>query len=145
VRTIGMCAVLFVLGLLAGCGGDDSDEPDGDKARPGPAAPAGPTTNVTVRPARPSRLKWEKDRLRVPAGRLAITLDNVDDDAHNVRIATGTKCCFRSGYRDVGGTSTLDAGGKATATVDLERGEYVFVCTIGGHWQRGMWGRLTVE
>ena len=42
-------------------------------------------------------------------------------------------------------TSDLDSGGSEELTVDLDPGDYEFICTIGDHAAQGMTGTLTVE
>jgi plastocyanin len=127
----------------AGCGGSD-DQPSAERERSAPPA-AGPTTEVRLVALKGDKFRFAPRRLEVPAGRLAITLENPDNVFHNVRVATGGKCCFRPGSRDIGGTKTVGPGGEIRGTADVKRGEYVFYCSIAGHWNTGMVGSLTVK
>ena len=78
--------------------------------------------------------RYDVKRLRAKAGTITIAFDNGDTFPHNVRVQTGSRCCFGPGNKDVGGTNTIDAGARTRATLTLEPGRYVFLCSIGGHW-----------
>ena len=128
--------------LAAGCGGD----PDGDDKGPKRAtAPKDPVQvlRLKVDPS-PGVIEFDKSKLTAKPGKAAIELVNPVELGHNVRIATGKKCCFRAGSKDIGGTDTIGKG-KTRAVVDLKPGNYVFYCSLGGHWQRGQRGRLVVR
>ena len=127
--------------LIAACGGETTDRPA--EAGKAPSA-APPTTVLNVRAVPPGTMKFDRQRLRAKAGRIKIVFENPEDVPHNVRIQTGDKCCFKPGQQDVGGTEFIGKG-RTEAIVDLKPGKYTFVCTKGGHWQRGMHGTLTVE
>ena len=61
-----------------------------------------------------------------------------------MRIQTGKRCCFGPGSKDIGGTPTI-SNSTARATLELEPGTYQYLCSIGGHWQRGQRGVLVVR
>ena len=67
-----------------------------------------------------------------------------------MRVHTG-KCCFKPGYKDLGGTAVIGATSPPTsatpirATLDLKPGTYTFLCSIAGHFQAGQRGTLVVE
>lgn len=131
-----------VAALAAGCGGD-SDGDDND-AKPA-ASPKGPdqVLRLTVDPS-PGEIKFDKSKLTAKPGKVAVELVNPVELGHNVRIATGEKCCLRPGSKDIGGTNTIGRG-KTRAVVALKPGNYVYYCSIGGHWQRGQQGKLVVR
>jgi plastocyanin len=144
-RTHHACAVgaaaFAVAVLAAGCGDGDDDNNDAKPAN-APKSPA-QVLRLTVNPS-PGVIKFDKSRLTAKAGAVAIELVNPVQLGHNVRIATGKKCCLRPGSKDIGGTNTIGKG-KTRAVVDLKPGDYVYYCSIGGHWQRGQRGSLVVE
>ncbi len=46
---------------------------------------------------------------------------------------------------DVADTGEVASGSSATVTVNLEPGEYEFICTVPGHADAGMVGTLIVQ
>ena len=71
-------------------------------------------------------------------------LVNNDVHQHDVANQTGRKCCYEAGAKEVGGTDVITKG-TAKTLVDLQAGEYVFLCSVAGHAEDGMQGRLTVS
>jgi plastocyanin len=119
------CAILL---CLAGCGGDDDEEP---------------ARSVTVNPNSTLRVaaddySFDPDRVVVRgAGPLTIRLRNDGDLAHNLRIE-------RTG-EDIGGTPTFQGGETRSGRVNLEHGNYELICTVGDHAELGMTGELEVR
>jgi plastocyanin len=119
------CAILL---SLAGCGGDDEEEP---------------ARSVTVNPNSTLRVtadEYSFDPGRVVvrgAGPLTIRLRNEGELAHNLRIE-------RDG-EDMGGTPTFRGGETQSGRVNLEHGNYEMVCTVGDHAELGMTGELRVR
>jgi plastocyanin len=119
------CAILL---CLAGCGGDDDEEPG---------------RSVTVNPNSTLRVaaddySFDPDRVVVRgAGPLTIRLRNDGDLAHNLRIE-------RTG-EDIGGTPTFQGGETWSGRVNLEHGNYELICTVGDHAELGMTGELEVR
>jgi plastocyanin len=117
-----------MLAFLAGCGGDDDEEP---------------TRSVTVNPNSTLRVtadEYSFDPGRVVvrgAGPLTIRLRNDGDLAHNLRIE-------RDG-EDIGGTPTFRGGQTQSGRVNLEHGRYELICTVGDHAELGMRGELEVR
>jgi plastocyanin len=130
-----------VAALAAGCGGGDGGD---NNAKPA-TSPKGSDQilRLTVDPS-PGEIKFDKSKLTAKPGKVAIELVNPVELGHNVRIAAGKKCCLRPGSKDIGGTNTIGKG-KTRAVVDLKPGNYVYYCSIGGHWQRGQRGSLVVK
>ena len=128
-----LCLVASGLALCAalsgGCDGAD-----------GPAEP--PVLRLSVETA-PGAVRFDKQRLTAPAGRLVLELTNPKRKGHNVRVHTGDVCCFRPGSRDVGGTRTIGTG-RTRAVLDLEPGTYTYLCSTGGYW-RTQHGTLVVR
>jgi plastocyanin len=119
------CAILL---CLAGCGGDDDEEP----AR---SVTVNPNSTLEVTAAEYS---FDPGRVVVRgAGPLTIRLRNDGDLAHNLRIE-------RSG-EDIGGTPTFEGGQTQSGRVNLEHGNYEMICTVGDHAELGMTGELQVR
>ena len=137
-----MCRTRGALGLallataaLAGCGDDDEQPAAKDEAKPKPAL-----ETVTIKSVPPGKARFEPRRLKLNAGTYRVVFDNREEAQHNVRIQTGTKCCFKG--EDVGGTDTTSQIEKVSGTAKLTPGQYVYLCTT--HWRSGMTGKLTV-
>ena len=128
---------------LAGCGGDSEDEAVAKK-------PEEKGTLLKIRDAStPGKWDFDTHRLTAKAGKVTIEFHNASGLGHNVRVHTG-KCCFKPGYKDVGGTRVIgavDSDKRETirATLDLKPGTYTFLCPIAGHFQAGQHGTLIVE
>lgn len=111
---------------LAGCGGDDGGE--------GRAAtvPAGAAVKVSAH-----EYSFDPKAITgVKAGDVSIILSNEGSLAHDLRV--------RRGGRDIGGTPAFQ-GGQRTARLQLKKGRYSFLCTVGDHAELGMVGTLRVR
>ena len=71
------------------------------------------------------------------SGTPTLTLRNEGALAHNLRL-------FRDG-EEVGGTPTFPGGRSESARVELSRGGYEMICTVGDHEELGMIGTLRVR
>jgi plastocyanin len=71
-----------------------------------------------------------------PAGQLQVDSVNDQSTDHNIAIEG-------NGVDEVG--DVVNNGGTSTVNVDLEPGEYDFYCSVDGHRQGGMEGKLTVK
>jgi plastocyanin len=119
------CAILT---CLAGCGGDDGEEP---------------ARSVTVNPN--SALEVTGDEYSFDPGRvvvrgagpLTIRLRNTGELAHNLRLEQNGE--------DIGGTPTFPGGETQSGRVNLEHGRYEMICTVGDHAELGMTGELVVR
>jgi len=139
----------LALGLAAiaagtGCSGDDSD--DGSVAQ---AAEEQATVLKIRDTSKPGKWSFDTQKLTAKAGKVTIELHNDSGLGHNVRVHTG-KCCFKPGYKDLGGTAVIGATSSdkrdtVRATLDLEPGTYTFLCSIPGHFQAGQRGTLVVS
>ena len=119
-------ALCLCAAALAGCGGGD----------------APPARTVTVPGGEAVRVIakeyfFDPAGLVVNAGRLRITLDNRGSLAHNIKVVEDG--------RELGGTASFPGGGQRSATVNVARGEYRLVCTVGDHEEKGMDGTLEVR
>ncbi len=123
-----LAAPLAVVALVAGCGGDDGDEP-GRTVTVG----AGTSVDVTAR-----EYSFDPETIVVEGGgTLEIRLDNAGDLAHNLRL--------RRDGREVGGTPTFEGGRTESGSVQVEPGKYQMLCTVGDHADLGMTGELEVK
>ena len=132
-------AVLSVaIGLLGGCGGQSGTATNTSPAQTG-ATPAQTGAAGTLKlAADPSgALKYDVSSLTAKAGKVTIDFTNQAPLPHNVQIEG-------PGGKKLGGTSTI-SGSSTKATVDLKPGSYTFYCSVDGHRQAGMQGKLTVQ
>ena len=131
---------------FAGCGGgDDNGGSNTSAATTGTTAAtgatgttggggAGGTIKISADPS--GQLAFEQKSVTAKAGKNKIEFDNPSSVPHDVKIEENGK--------EKGGTD-LVTNGKAEATVTLDAGEpYVFFCSVPGHRQAGMEGKLTV-
>jgi uncharacterized cupredoxin-like copper-binding protein len=70
------------------------------------------------------------------AGNVTFNVSNDGETVHDLEVEG-------NGVEEV--TPSIEAGGSAQLSVDLEPGEYKIYCTIPGHADQGMEGTLTVE
>ncbi len=119
------CAILL---CLAGCGGDDEE---GQVA----SATVNPNSTLTVTA---KEYSFDPGRVAVRgAGPLTIRLRNAGELAHNLRLEQDGE--------DIGGTPTFAGGETQSGRVNLERGRYRMICTVGDHAELGMTGELEVR
>jgi plastocyanin len=71
-----------------------------------------------------------------PAGSLTIESKNASSTPHDIAIEG-------NGVNSKG--EVVQDGGTSQLTVDLKPGEYTFYCTVPGHREGGMEGKLTVK
>jgi plastocyanin len=134
-RASRLAASVVFVALFGGCGGEDESAPSADKAT---------ALRIVAPNTGGGAFRYADDRLEVPAGRVELELVNEDVHQHDVKLQTGEKCCYEPGAKDVGGTDVIQQG-TTKAVVDLEAGEYVFFCSVPGHAEDGMQGRLTAS
>ncbi len=129
----GALVLALIAAAPAGCnpvGAAGEDQPEGRSLALGPGEPLRVTADeyrfdpgtVTVRGAPP---------------RLEVTLRNSGSLAHNLVVLDGEQ--------ELGGTPSIPAGDRRTASVELEPGSYRYVCTVGDHLELGMEGELTIR
>ena len=71
-----------------------------------------------------------------PAGALELTSKNDSQIPHNIALEGG-------GVNEEG--EVVQGGGVSEVSVDLKPGEYTFFCSVPGHREGGMEGKLTVK
>jgi plastocyanin len=82
------------------------------------------------------QLRFATRELSAKAGAVTIGFANASPLPHNITIAQGTTV--------LGATPTFQ-GGTKTLTLKLAPGTYTFYCSVPGHRQAGMEGKLTVR
>jgi plastocyanin len=142
-----ICAVAAI--GFAGCGGDDNggsssattdtstQAATGGTGATGTTGAAGGAANTIKVEADANQLAFKQKSLTAKAGKNTIQFNNPSSIPHDVKIEENGK--------DIGGTKEV-TNGDATATVTLDKGEpYTFYCSVPGHRQAGMEGKLTVK
>jgi plastocyanin len=112
--------------LVAGCGGGD---------QPGRTitVPADGSVRVVAK-----EYSFDPSKIVVRApGTLELTLRNDGSLAHNLKLLNDG--------REGGGTPSFPGGRSESVRLEVLRGDYEFVCTVGDHAELGMKGKLTVE
>jgi plastocyanin len=139
-RLFGLLAVLLsvaVIGFAAGCG--DDDEADEEAAQTTAPADTGGGGETSVEM---TEFEFIPNDLSVSAGD-TLALENTGQAPHNLTIVEGTDP--EGGGAELAASDDIDAGASGDLLVDVEPGEYGFLCTIPGHAEDGMTGTITVE
>lgn len=109
-------------------------------AAPASTTPAststGSSTTLRLEANRSGLLRYNTNQLATRAGTVTITMANMSPVEHNVTIAQGSTV--------LGATPTF-TGGTRSLTLNLKPGTYTFYCSVPGHRQAGMEGKLTVS
>ena len=87
-------------------------------------------------PVAASGLAYEFAEARAPAGDLRVTSENPQSVPHDIAIEG-------NGVNEKG--EIVQDGGTSEFTATLQAGEYTFFCSVPGHREGGMEGKLTVE
>jgi plastocyanin len=143
---VALALIIASLALVA-CGGSDSSTSSSAEATTtegeagGGAEAEGGTAGTAAAiafEADPSgELAFEEKSATAKAGKDTIDFTNQSSVPHNVTIED-------SSGKEVGATETL-AEGASAATVDLKPGTYTFYCSVPGHREAGMEGKLVVK
>lgn len=138
---ITLAVVAIVPFAFAACGDDDEEETtdaatteEATTTEAGGGGGGGSTVSITADPG--GALAFEENSVDATAGSVTIELTNESSTPHDVKV--------EGPEGDLGGTEIVD-GGTASATVDLEPGEYTFYCSVPGHREAGMEGTLNVD
>jgi plastocyanin len=81
-------------------------------------------------------LSYKYKDAEAPAGELTIDSKNAQPTGHNIAVEG-------NGVDDKG--PVVQGGATSTVKVDLKPGEYTFFCSVPGHREGGMEGKLTVK
>ncbi|HYU61904.1 MAG TPA: plastocyanin/azurin family copper-binding protein [Solirubrobacterales bacterium] len=140
---IGVLAVVLSVALIgfgAGCGGDDDEDTTAATTSTTEAAGGGgggATTQVGM-----TEYSFEPNDLTVNAGD-TISLSNDGKIPHNFTIVEGDNPTANSA--ELAASDDIAPGDSGELVVDVEPGEYSFLCTISGHAEQGMTGTITVK
>lgn len=111
------------------------DEGGGGEAQAEGGGAEGPGGTLQLA-ADPAQIAFDTTTLTSKPGKVTIELDNPAAIEHDVAIEKDGEELAKS--------ATITEG-KTSVSVDLEPGEYTFLCTVPGHAEAGMEGTLTVE
>lgn len=143
--------------------GDAGPPQESAPAQSQPAAEAAPSDAAAGEggnevAADPTLLQYQQTSLTVPAGQeTTITFTNPAAVPHNfVVVEPGQEQAVATAAAAAGGDPTgidgMITGGAPIANSSepitipaLEAGEYLYICTVPGHYQAGMQGTLTVQ
>jgi uncharacterized cupredoxin-like copper-binding protein/cytochrome c2 len=127
--------VAAYVGMVAGRGGKDSGQLASVGAKPkGIAKAKGGILDIPVNSA--GGLAYQFAGAEAPAGKLTVESKNAEPIGHNIAVEG-------NGVNQQG--PVVQGGGISKISVDLKPGSYTFYCSVPGHRQGGMVGKLTVK
>lgn len=133
-------AVLVLLAVsmaVATSGGSTEKATAAPVTQTGREAASGSGTSSLKQEADPEgQLRFTTKNLSAKSGTVTIAFANASPLPHNLTVAQGTTV--------LGATPTFQ-GATKTLTLKLAPGTYVFYCSVPGHRQAGMEGKLTVQ
>jgi plastocyanin len=135
-RLVGAISVLLAVGAIGSAiyvGATEKGEAKGERAGPALKPSAHP---LRLRADPSGKLKFDKNSLSASAGVVTVAMTNPSPIDHDVAI-TG------NGVAQTG--KIVKGGGTSTVTAKLRPGTYTFFCSVDGHRQAGMQGKLTVR
>ena len=144
-------ASLLVLALaaltLVACGSDSSSDSTSTSAETtaettdggseGGGESAGGSV-VEIEAVDGTDLAYVQKDAKAKAGQVSIDFTNPQALSHDVAVED-------SKGSEVGGTDLVAKGSTVATIGDLKPGEYTFYCTVPGHREAGMEGKLSVE
>jgi uncharacterized cupredoxin-like copper-binding protein len=77
-----------------------------------------------------------------------LVLFKTDQDPGSFKVSGGEvneQALEASGAKSPGEIADVESGQSKSATLDLTPGKYAMICNVVGHYQRGMYGSLTVK
>lgn len=135
-------AVLVVATMASGVITSSTPSKAAGKNAAGASQPAGPSPSagsaapLKVAANSEGQLAFDTKQLQAKAGQVTITFTNSAPLEHNLTIAEGSHV--------VGATATF-RGSSRTLKLNLKPGTYTFYCSVPGHRQAGMEGKLRVS
>jgi plastocyanin len=121
-------------GVAPGTGANAGQEPGGNAQ---PAPPGGTVTTLLLSADPSGQLRYDKSSLQAKPGTVRITMKNPSPVPHNVSLE-GPGGVNKQG-------PTVSKGGASQVSADLKAGGYTYYCSVDGHRQAGMQGKLTVK
>ena len=132
-----LLVVLAVSMAVVTSGGSTSKATAAPITQTGRQAASGSGISSVKEEANPEgQLKFTTKDLSAKSGTVTIGFANASPLPHNLTIAQGTTV--------LSATPTFQGGAK-TLALKLAPGTYVFYCSVPGHRQAGMEGKLTVQ
>jgi uncharacterized cupredoxin-like copper-binding protein len=133
-RRVLMLLLAVAAVAAAGCG-EASNKGAKSPTQPGATgkSPAAATYQLIADAG--GKLKFDKSEIKAPQGTVRLTLSNPSSLQHNVAIKG-------NGVDEKGPVVGKD--GRSSVTVALKPGTYEFYCSVDGHEQAGMKGKLVV-
>jgi mono/diheme cytochrome c family protein len=129
--------VAAYVALVAGSGGKDSGRLADAVKAPGSDKPIAAKDGVLAMPADPNgQLAYASTQATAEPGPLKIDSKNDANIPHDIALEGG-------GVNEKG--EAVQDGGTSTIEVDVQAGEYTYYCTLPGHRDGGMEGKLTVK
>ena len=115
-----------------------STQPTATTGTPAPSSsPAGKAQKVSLEADPGGQLAYSTSTLKAKAGTVTIEFMNTSPVEHNVTVEQGNK--------NVLGATPTFVGGKRSLTLKMSPGTYTFFCSVPGHRQAGMEGKLVVS
>ena len=122
---------------VASLGGKDTGRLGSAVAAAGAGKPVAAKDGKLEMPADPNgQLAYITKVASAPAGALEIDSKNESSTPHDIAIEG-------NGVKE--GGKTVSNGGVSTVSVTLKAGEYTYFCSLPGHREGGMQGKLTVK
>jgi plastocyanin len=122
---------------VASLPGKDTGRLGSAVAAPGAGKPVEAKNGKLEMPADPNgQLAYITKVASAPAGKLEIDSKNASGTPHDIALEG-------SGVKENG--KTVSNGGVSTISVSLKPGEYTYFCSLPGHREGGMLGKLTVK
>jgi plastocyanin len=133
---VGIISVALALGAIGSAVITGANEEEEHAEAAEPAGGGGGGGNALTLSADPTQLAFDKKTLEAKAGRVTIDMHNPSSIQHNISIEG-------DGMNEEG--NTVGKGGTSEVKAELEPGEYAFYCSVPGHREAGMEGKLTVR
>jgi plastocyanin len=109
-----------------------------------PSKPGAPAIATTAHlEASKTTLAFDTKQLTAKAGRVTIIFTNESQVEHNVTVARPGLRGTKAG--EVLGATPTFKGGSRQLTLTLAAGTYTYFCSVPGHREAGMEGKLTVN
>jgi plastocyanin len=131
VLAVGTIGAAIITGAL-----EEEEEGEAAGEPASEAAPAGGGRELRLAADPSGQLAFDKSALEAKAGAVTIAMRNASSIPHDVSLEGG-------GVDEKG--KVVRQGGTSTVEAELKPGSYTFYCSVAGHRQGGMEGKLTVR
>jgi plastocyanin len=143
-KALALLAMLLAASALVACGGDDDDDGGATTTEPsngaatggGGGGGGGETLQLAADPN--GDLAFDTDQLDAKAGNVTIDFTNQAPIGHDVAVEDPAG-------EDVGKTPVITESEESLELSDLKPGDYTYYCSVPGHREGGMEGKLTVK